>query len=245
MQANIIEIFSSIQGEGRYVGCRQLFVRFEGCNLKCAYCDTENEPGAHLMCNVEIAPGARRFRELMNPLDANEAAAYINQFLAEVPHQAISLTGGEPLLHTDFLQELLSLLDCKVMLETNGTLPERLSSILPLVDIISMDIKLPQNTGVEMWARHQEFLRLAVENHKDVYAKLVLPGDLLEDDFQRALEVIASVDKGTMLVLQPVTPMNGVPPIEPGRVLELQQMALARLADVRVIPQTHRMMDQL
>ena len=245
MQTNIIEIFSSIQGEGRYVGCRQLFVRFEGCNLHCGYCDTENEPGAHPMCNVEIAPGARRFREIINPLDANEAAAYLNQFLSELPHQAISLTGGEPLLHAGFLQELLPMLHAKVMLETNGTLPERLAEILPLVDIISMDIKLPQNTGAEMWEKHHEFLRLAVANRKDVYVKLVLPGDLIEEDFQRSVDMIAGVAADTLLVLQPVTPMNGVPPIEPGRVLELQQIALERLADVRVIPQTHRMMDQL
>lgn len=245
MQTNIIEIFSSVQGEGRYVGCRQLFVRFEGCNLHCGYCDTENEVGAHLMCNVEIAPGARRFREIINPLDANEAAAYINQFLLELPHQAVSLTGGEPLLQTRFLQELLPMVQGKIMLETNGTLPERLAEVLPLVDIISMDIKLPQNTGVDMWSKHKEFLQLAVDNHKDVYAKLVLPGDLVEEDFQKAVEVISSVDDNTLLILQPVTPMNGVPPIEPGRVLELQQMALERLKDVRVIPQTHRMMDQL
>lgn len=245
MQTNIIEIFSSVQGEGRYVGCRQLFVRFEGCNLKCGYCDTENEPGAHLMCNVEIAPGARRFREIINPLDAHEAAAYINQFLLELPHQAISLTGGEPLLHTQFLQELLPMVNGKVMLETNGTLPERLAEVLPMIDIISMDIKLPQNTGVDLWAKHQEFLQLAVKHQKDVYAKLVLPGDLVEEDFLRAVEVIAAVDANTLLILQPVTPMNGVPPIEPGRVLELQQMALEQLTDVRVIPQTHRMMDQL
>ena len=96
-----------------------------------------------------------------------------------------------------------------------------------------------------MWSKHKEFLQLAVDNHKDVYAKLVLPGDLVEEDFQKAVEVIASVDDNTLLILQPVTPMNGVPPIEPGRVLELQQMALERLKDVRVIPQTHRMMDQL
>lgn len=245
MQANLIEIFSSVQGEGRYVGCRQLFVRFEGCNLDCGYCDTENEAGTHLLCNVELFPGARRFKEVINPLDVNEAAAYINQFLQAVPHQAVSFTGGEPLIHAGFLKELLPLINCKCFLETNGTLPDHLASILPLVDIISMDIKLPQATGKEMWAEHKKFLQLAHDNSKDIYVKIVLPGDLIEADFDKAVELIASVNEDILLILQPVTPMNGVPGIGPDRVLELQERALTKLRDVRVIPQTHRMMDQL
>ena len=63
--------------------------------------------------------------------------------------------------------------------------------------------------------------------------------------FDRAVEVIASVEPSVLLILQPVTPMNGVPGAEPGYMLELQQRALAKLPDVRVIPQTHRMMNQL
>ena len=41
IETNIIEIFSSIQGEGKYVGYRQVFIRFSGCNLHCTYCDTK------------------------------------------------------------------------------------------------------------------------------------------------------------------------------------------------------------
>ena len=37
----IKEIFSSIQGEGPFIGYKQLFVRFCGCNLSCEYCDTD------------------------------------------------------------------------------------------------------------------------------------------------------------------------------------------------------------
>jgi len=243
MNANLIEIFSSVQGEGRYVGCRQLFVRFEGCNLNCKYCDTENQAGTHPLCRVETFPGSRKFSDVINPLEPTEVAAYINRFLMELPHQAISLTGGEPLLHSPFLQELLPMVNARVMLETNGTLPDRLAGIIDMVDIISMDIKLPQATGEEHWEEHRRFLEIA--RKKDAYVKLVVSGDIHMGDFQRALELVAEADPGILLILQPVTPLNGVKGALPEQMLELQQQALEVLEDVRIIPQTHRMMDQL
>ena len=39
-KANVYEVFDSIQGEGPYVGTRQVFVRFQGCPLTCVYCDS-------------------------------------------------------------------------------------------------------------------------------------------------------------------------------------------------------------
>ena len=99
MKENLIEIFSSIQGEGKYVGCRQVFVRFEGCNLDCCYCDTENKPGSHEFCNIETYAGSREFAKLPNPRSVSQVAMEINRLCREVPHQAVSFTGGEPLLH--------------------------------------------------------------------------------------------------------------------------------------------------
>ena len=36
----VVELFDSIEGEGKRTGAMAVFVRFAGCNLRCSYCDT-------------------------------------------------------------------------------------------------------------------------------------------------------------------------------------------------------------
>ncbi len=66
-------------------------------------------------------------------------------------HDTIGLTGGEPLLHTPFLVELLpqvrSVTSLPVYLETGGHRPEQLDTILPYIDSMGMDFKLPSTSG--------------------------------------------------------------------------------------------------
>ena len=243
MKENLIEIFSSIQGEGKYVGCRQVFVRFEGCNLDCRYCDTENTPGSHAVCQSETHAGSREFVELPNPLTVDTVAAKINDMLQEVPHQAISFTGGEPLLHADFIKALAGQVQVKFFLETNGTLDQQLADCIDVCDIISMDIKLPSVVSQSQWEAHRRFI--AIARQKDLYINLVVAAETTMAEFRQAVNLVAETAPETLFIIQPVTPFGGCQAASPEQILQCQNYALSKLADVRVIPQTHKMIGQI
>ena len=66
--AFISEMFSGIQGEGPYVGVRQVFVRLAGCDLRCHWCDTPASLVRRGAGRYETSPGSREFTERPNPV---------------------------------------------------------------------------------------------------------------------------------------------------------------------------------
>lgn len=238
---NLIEIFSSIQGEGKFVGCRQIFIRMADCNLNCAYCDTNFKRAE--FCNVETSAGSMIFKRIENPLDAAQVAKIIHYFNDEVPTHSVSFTGGEPLLNWQFIIEVAELIKnsgLKIFLETNGTLPNELKKVIDYVDIVSADIKLPSVAG-NYFDKHRKFLEIAAQ--KDLYVKIVISDETTPKEFNAAINLIAEVSPEILLILQPVTPIKNVKAISSPKILELQSVALKKLKNVRVIPQTHRLMN--
>ena len=140
------EIFASIQGEGPYIGYKQIFIRFCNCNLKCNYCDTEFSP-----------------EEYFEEFSPQELAEYLNKNFNLNEIHSISLTGGEPLLSVGFLKEFLPLTGkSTIYLETNATLADKLSEIIDFLDIIAADIKLESATGIkDTYKFHDKFLSIA------------------------------------------------------------------------------------
>lgn len=242
MDTAVVEIFSSIQGEGKYVGCRQVFLRLAGCNLACSYCDTPASRQTPAACWIEKTAGQRDFFAANNPLPAAIVAGYVNHLL-ESPHHSVSLTGGEPLCQVGAVIALASQLKGKVYLETNGTLPLALEAALPHIAIISMDIKLPSSAGRTYWDEHLQFLRLAAA--RDLFVKVVVTAATEADEFIHAMRLVAAVDRRIPVILQPVTPVAGVAGASPAKMLVMQAAALSLLDDVRVIPQTHKLMGQI
>lgn len=97
----INEIFCSLQGEGEKTGTVSVFIRMSGCNLRCAFCDTDHQ--SHTMMS---------------------APEIVEQVMRYPGAPLIVLTGGEPALHVDTaLIQALKLTGKTIAIETNGTLP--------------------------------------------------------------------------------------------------------------------------
>ena len=239
IEAPLIEVFSSLQGEGVLIGARQVFVRFAECNLACAYCDTPFQPGP--TCRIEKTPGSAEFSSHENPVDLNNITRLVSEWQHDcnATHHSIVLTGGEPLLHAgvlkDWLPEIRALLP--VFLETNGTLVAELEMVLPLVEMVSMDIKGSSTTGVTTpWAVHARFMELAKERLCQV--KLVVDATTPDEEVLQAAALVRQQAPQTPLILQPRTLATG-PALSGRALLRLQQIAAEKHHDVRVIPQIH------
>jgi pyruvate-formate lyase-activating enzyme len=135
-----------------------------------------------------------------------------------------------------------------IFLETNGTLPERLANIIDLVDIISMDIKVPSSLeGKFDWGKTEQFLKAA--GQKNCCAKLVVCDAGRDEEFQQASEIIARVNPAIPLVIQPAYDTsnrhNGYGSLSLKRLLEVHRIFRKQLKDVRIIPQVHKLMGWL
>ncbi len=166
-----------------YLGEKQIFVRFFGCNLSCKFCDTKLD----------------RFLEYEPQELFGEIKLYQDKY------HSISFTGGEPLLQKDFLKEVLQLTKnagYRNYLETNGTLPGELADVIDYLDFIAMDFKLPSSTQMgNLWGLHRKFLQIALG--KEVFVKVIISSETEEKDLRAGLDLINELDKSVVLVLQP------------------------------------------
>lgn len=125
----VVEIFESINGEGRRVGQLAIFIRLQKCNLNCSYCDTR-------WANGDDAPYT-----LMS-----EDEIYDRILKSGIKN--ITLTGGEPLLHKDveiLLEKIGNNPNLSLEIETNGSIELEKFSKLKNPPLFTMDYKLPSS----------------------------------------------------------------------------------------------------
>ncbi len=213
-KAHIVEIFNSIQGEGLFVGEMQTFVRFSGCNLHCKYCDTNHS------------------KNIAKEMSVKDLARKLQEKKAKI----ISLTGGEPLLHYDFISELCDEFKGNYYLETNGTLVDKLTKIIDKIDTVAMDIKLKSATGEENnFEKNLDFANIA-KNAKTFFIKIVFDKNITEDEIENCIKI--AKNNKTQIILQPKMPLgqNFEPDVVFNKFYEKYEF-------VRLIPQTHKFLN--
>jgi organic radical activating enzyme len=217
-RVKIKEIFASIQGEGPYVGYKQLFIRFCDCNLKCNYCDTD-----YLGCE--------NFKEFT-----------VDELLEVVKcHNdvhSISLTGGEPLLSVDFLKEFLPRVERTVYLETNATLFDKFLEVKAHIGIVSADIKLESSTGLNTFGAHEKFFK-ACEGI-ETFAKIVFNDKITDVEIKKCCEL--GKKYSIELILQPEMDGDRII-VSSDFAAKILDKFLKYYKKVRLIPQVHKFLD--
>jgi len=119
---HLIELYKSVQGESSFTGVPCIFVRLAGCNLRCAWCDSEY-----------TFTGGKPFTQ----------PEILAQIEALAPCKLVEFTGGEPMLQAKELVPLMHELlahDYTLMIETSGERP--LQDVPKAVHKI-VDVKCP------------------------------------------------------------------------------------------------------
>lgn len=120
MTYNVNEIFYSLQGEGSRIGKPCVFVRFQGCNLRCSYCDT--------MYAVEM-------HHPYNKMTFDEIVTEVEKYNCNF----IEFTGGEPLIQKNISKLIDYFIDknYEVAVETNGSIDisQFNSKLIKIIDV--------------------------------------------------------------------------------------------------------------
>ena len=244
------DMFLSFQGEGQSIGIPMFFIRFSGCNLSCPMCDTEFE----------------LFRE-MTISRIYKVLEYKNQDIAKI----VSLTGGEPLLQNP--EDLFLLMNkifwnknYRFVLETNATLYKNLNQMLSIsnyelseyIYTINADIKTEKDGsfmhGIE--ENQIEFFKIMAKHFHNNTLKIVIQPEMVAPEAKSPLYITMNkvlscfTDKNINISLTPLTQSDGtITQFKTENLFNIYSQVERAIinnnvtADIRVIPQTHRILN--
>lgn len=124
----------TIQGEGKLAGVASLFVRLQGCNMRCKWCDTKHT-------------WSRDGRE-GRTAEVEEVVETVLGNIGKMRH--VVITGGEPYLQARAVEEMVDRLHeagLHVTIETNGSIADR--ALTEKVDLLSISPKMSNSGATE------------------------------------------------------------------------------------------------
>jgi 7-carboxy-7-deazaguanine synthase len=232
-RARVSEIFTSIEGEGIFVGKKTLFIRFSGCHLKCKWCDTKYA--------LPLDSGTEYQIDEIKELITNELQPFTYK---------VNFTGGEPLLQSDAVIELADFIkkqtNLKTYIESSCFDSELFSKVLPFIDICKVEFKTDDSKVVEneeydnLLLNEIKCLELAVESNKTTYIKIVVTNSTDLESFKNLVSSISDKIKPSSIVGFIIQPSHGVDQPTVKKLLDTYDIVQPMFPEVRIIPQLHK-----
>jgi len=213
---NVYSIFKSIDGEVNFYGqgTQTVFVRLAGCNLNCAYCDTEYAKSA----------------ESGTQMSVHEVYGYI----IGLGTAKVTITGGEPLLQDVEVIQLVQMLarqNIQVTIETNGT---RTPPALAVNWVV--DYKCPSSGMVFNMLGSKTYIQKL--NYRD-FVKFVVDG---HGDLDFAIEKIKKFTDMGLAARMAISPVNtGFADMKVTDILK--ELDKHKLHEVVINTQLHKLLD--
>lgn len=232
-RARVSEIFTSIEGEGIFVGKKTLFIRFSGCHLKCRWCDTKYA--------LPLDSGTEYQIDEIEDLIIRELQPFTYK---------VNFTGGEPLLQTDAVIKLADFIkkqtNLKTYIESSCFDSELFSKVLPYIDICKIEFKTDDSKVVEnevydsLVLNEIKCLELAVESNKTTYIKIVVTNSTNLESFKNLVYNISKKIRPSDIVGFIIQPSHGVDQPTVNKLLDTYDIVQSMFPEVRIIPQLHK-----
>lgn len=195
-----------------------------GCNLRCPFCHNPDLVPMHSKTKVSEKELFTYFEKYKNMLDG------------------VCVTGGEPTLQKGLLDFVMKVkaLGLKVKLDTNGTKPDVIEKLIPLVDYIAMDIKSSKKGYIKMGVS-KEVLNFILKSISIImssgikyeFRSTAVPGILSVEDVKEIVETIKGAGCYCIQQFVPAERMVDesfkVKPYTAEELLEMQKIAAAKV----------------
>lgn len=234
-RARVSEIFTSIEGEGIFVGKKTLFIRFSGCHLKCRWCDTKYA--------LPLDSGTDYQIDEIKDLIIKELQPFTYK---------VNFTGGEPLLQTEAVIELADFIkkqtNLKTYMESSCFDSELFSKVLPYIDICKVEFKTDDSKVVEdeeydnLLLNEIRCLELAIESNKATYIKIVVTNSTNLESFKNLVYNISKKSEPSDILGFIIQPSFGIDQPTVNKLLDTYDIVQPMFPEVRIIPQLHKEM---
>ena len=232
-RARVSEIFTSIEGEGVFVGKKTLFIRLSGCHLKCRWCDTKYA--------LPLDSGTDYQIDEIKDLIIKELQPFTYK---------VNFTGGEPLLQSEAVIELADFIkkqtNLKTYMESSCFDSELFSKVLPYIDICKIEFKTDDSKVVEdeeydnLILNEIKCLELAVESNKATYIKIVVTNSTNLESFKNLVYNISKKIKPSDILGFIIQPSFGIDQPTVNKLLDTYDIVQPMFPEVRIIPQLHK-----